>query len=595
MRRVLVPLLLSGLVLGSARAEPLVYFGDSNLKAAVEAALYISDPTAADMLGLYPSLNADCLGITDLTGLEYATNLEDLSLRFNLISDASPLSGLTDLRSLSLLSNRISDASPLSGLVNLELLDLERNLITDVSPIGGLHNLRSLCFHRDFITDVSPLLSLTCLEWLDLRENPLDNDSYNIYIPQIRANNPGVSLWCSPYFSGQLLLSSSVGGYVLNPGEGEFACFGGQIITVEARAEPGYRFVGFSGTLNTTENPVTFMINQNHQIRANFVSLLDTLHVDDDGRNDPGPNDPNESDPREDGTAAHPFDRVAEGVEVAAPGATVLVRSGTYRESIDFLGKSIAVVGIDPNDPHAAYPVLESTGTDSVVRFTSGEDANCLLRGFVITAGKAHSDMAIFCSGSSPTIANCLIVGNRATNEVGAPVYCVNSGPTFINCTIADNHGGDRGAALSLVDSPVTLVNSVLWNNTPQDILSTGAYQPAIRYSDTAGSWPGPGNIDADPQFAGNGYWVDRYRPGVVVSPGYFDAVSVPGDYHLRSQAGRWDSRTGAWVRDSVTSPCVDGGDPVTPVGAELAPNGGIVNMGAYGDTAQASRSSTSP
>jgi hypothetical protein len=591
MRTLPVVLLLSSVLLGPAWGQPPVHFVDAKLKAAVEDELWVSDPTPADMLGL-TFLHADCLGITDLTGLEYATNLVDLSLRFNLIQDVSVLSGLTGLQSLSLLWNQIDDISPLATLVNLESLDLEHNLITDVTAIGGLHKLRSLCFHRDFLSDISPLVTLTCLEWLDLRENPLNDDAYNIYIPQIKANNPGISLWSSSSFSGRLALSSSIGGYVLNPGEGEFTCRGGQIVILEARAEPGFRFVGFSGTLNTTENPVTFMINQDHDIRANFVSMRDTIYVDDDGPNDPWPNDPNAGDPGEDGTAAHPFDRVAEGVEVAAPGATVLVRPGTYRECVDFAGKPIGVIGLDPNDSHAAYPVLKSTGTEPVARFASHEDANSVLRGFVITAGTVHSDMAILCSGSSPTIANCLIIGNRLTSfSAGAVICCTDSSVTFANCTIADNYGGEKGAALSLVNSPVTLVNSILWDNTPRDILIAGTGQPSISYSDLAGGWLGPGNIDAAPLFARSTRWVDRYRPGVVVSPDYFDAVSVTGDYHLQSGAGRWDPTPGEWVQDAVSSPCMDAGNPASAVGAEPPPNGGTINLGAYGGTADASKS----
>jgi len=67
---------------------------------------------------------------------------------------------------------------------------------------------------------------------------------------------------------------------------------------------------------------------------------------------------------------------------------------------------------------------------------------------------------------------------------------------------------------------------------------------------------------------------------------------ALSGVNHLRSQAGRWDPKTGAWVRDTVTSPCIDAGDPESPVGREPFPNGGIINMGAYGGTANASKSS---
>jgi hypothetical protein len=46
-----------------------------------------------------------------------------------------------------------------------------------------------------------------------------------------------------------------------------------------------------------------------------------------------------------------------------------------------------------------------------------------------------------------------------------------------------------------------------------------------------------------------------------------------------------------SWVEDDATSPCIDAGDPMSPVGYEPFPNGGIVNMGAYGGTAEASKS----
>jgi hypothetical protein len=49
--------------------------------------------------------------------------------------------------------------------------------------------------------------------------------------------------------------------------------------------------------------------------------------------------------------------------------------------------------------------------------------------------------------------------------------------------------------------------------------------------------------------------------------------------------------RNGAWVKDDVTSPCIDSGDPGSPVADEPFPNGGRINMGAYGGTAEASKS----
>ena len=61
-------------------------------------------------------------------------------------------------------------------------------------------------------------------------------------------------------------------------------------------------------------------------------------------------------------------------------------------------------------------------------------------------------------------------------------------------------------------------------------------------------------------------------------------------DLHLKSLAGRYCPETGLWVIDDVTSPCIDAGNPSGPIGLEPFANGGYVNMGAYGATAEASK-----
>ena len=75
----------------------------------------------------------------------------------------------------------------------------------------------------------------------------------------------------------------------------------------------------------------------------------------------------------------------------------------------------------------------------------------------------------------------------------------------------------------------------------------------------------------------------------ISVNPQFANATA--GDYHLKSASGRWDPATLTWVKDSVTSPCIDKGNPATNCEAELWPHGGVVNLGAYGGTSQASKS----
>ncbi len=102
---------------------------DANLRAAIAAVLGKARGatiTAAEIARMN-RLVANNVGISDLTGLEFAVNLKWLYLSGNRITDISPLAGLTNLRRLYLSGNNISDVSALSGLTNLTELHLNDN------------------------------------------------------------------------------------------------------------------------------------------------------------------------------------------------------------------------------------------------------------------------------------------------------------------------------------------------------------------------------------------------------------------------------------------------------------------------------------
>ena len=174
-----------------------VHIPDAALRATIAAKLEIQDDTSItvdDMLKLTDLSSGDIdIDIVNLTGLEYATNLESLYLYANGIVDISPLKELTNLKNLSLGNNEIVDISPLKELTNLESLDLEDNGIVDVSPLKELTNLESLYLYANGIVDISPLKELTNLEELGLSGNPLSQESVEIHIPAIEANGTGVN------------------------------------------------------------------------------------------------------------------------------------------------------------------------------------------------------------------------------------------------------------------------------------------------------------------------------------------------------------------------------------------------------------------
>ena len=146
---------------------------DANLRAAIAEALGKSDTTVVsitiDEMTSLTWIDANNRGIQDLTGLEYAINLEDLYAPDNQITDLSPLSELINLRVLNVWHNPIESLSPIAGLSNLEHITLVGDGgISDLSPLAGLVKLRHFLSWGNPISDLSPLAGLTQLETLDI-------------------------------------------------------------------------------------------------------------------------------------------------------------------------------------------------------------------------------------------------------------------------------------------------------------------------------------------------------------------------------------------------------------------------------------------
>jgi len=161
--------------------------------------------------------------------------------------------------------------------------------------------------------------------------------------------------------------------------------------------------------------------------------------------------------------------------------------------------------------------------------FFKGEGADSVLRNFVIRGG----EYGIFCNGASPTLTNLTIVDN----QFGIAAYG-GADPNISNC--------------------------ILWYNENGDLFQCRARYSCFRDADET---DGQGNIRKNPLF---------------VDPN-------GGDYHLQSRYGRYWSEHEVWVLDEQTSPCIDAGDPRLFPRAERMPNGGRLNMGAYGGTPYAS------
>ena len=284
--------------------------------------------------------------------------------------------------------------------------------------------------------------------------------------------------------------------------------------------------------------------------------------------------------------------------------------------------------------------------------FHNAEDTNSVVDGFTIINGYVYDyGGGIYCNGASPIIINCALTNNKAVgipgwdwgmpgeDAYGGGIYCTtNSHLTIKNCIIADNEcrGGDggpggmglpgaggsayggaiyggnltiqncvianntasagngvgmgelpvgSGAVCYIVDSTVSITNSIIWDCLsfkPEIVLDSqdSSSVMAISYSDIQ---------DGQSQVETCTGCLLIWANNIDVNPRFANAAN--GDYHLQSQAGRWNPNSQGWIKDAVTSPCIDAGGLTSDWTAELWRHGKRINMGAYGGTPEASMS----
>ncbi|MCJ7777263.1 MAG: DUF362 domain-containing protein [Sedimentisphaerales bacterium] len=261
--------------------------------------------------------------------------------------------------------------------------------------------------------------------------------------------------------------------------------------------------------------------------------------------------------PVENTTASKRYNYIRHAVSDANSGDEIVVSSGIYYDNIDLGGKKLTITSANPNDPNIVAATIIN-GSSRAVSFSGGEDANCVLAGLTVTG----ANNGIYCSGASPTIINCRIVGNKGAGiKMG-----IQGDPTVINCIIAGNRGAgvEMWAAQSGRFIPYnyariynctivenfrqgiwggrpTITNSIIYNNgRGNNYVQIDGLEAKATFSDIQGSLSGEGNIDSDPQFVMPGYWDENGTPTETS-----DDFWVDGDYHLQ-----------------VNSPCINTGEP---------------------------------
>jgi parallel beta-helix repeat protein len=167
---------------------------------------------------------------------------------------------------------------------------------------------------------------------------------------------------------------------------------------------------------------------------------------------------------------------------------------------------------------------------------------------------------------------------------------------SFINCTFSDAQFGFeiwstennlfRNCIFSGVDA---FMFQFTGSSTRQNVMANCILTGVKGFDDPHRG--GKGEFD----FISSTFWKNGFK--TPEGSGNFESDPLfadpeKNDFHLKSQSGRWVPTTKSWAKDDVTSPCIDAGDPGSTYSAENEPNGGRRNIGVYGNTAEASKSS---
>lgn len=211
--------------------------------------------------------------------------------------------------------------------------------------------------------------------------------------------------------------------------------------------------------------------------------------------------------------------------------------------------------------------------------------------GGVLILGRAYMSFNVIKNNFCPTYGGAVFVDDGATAYMdheliynnstlldGAGIAVDNSATDsshvyLTNCTVVNNYSpGSLGGNAVYLDniSFGTLKNCIVTGNGDDFYIRSGSAL-TVTYTLSQEAFPGTANFTADPLFA--------------------DTLNE--DFHLKSIGGRYDPISLNWLIDGVHSPAIDAGDFTSTYNNEPAPHGNRINLGCYGNTIYASKSSS--
>ena len=221
---------------------------------------------------------------------------------------------------------------------------------------------------------------------------------------------------------------------------------------------------------------------------------------------------------------------------------------------------------------------------------------------------------------------NCLLDGVQIENSRATGLSLDRSSSfRMVRSAIWKNILSPQGAAVEVGSSGLAVENAVLWGSPVAISIAAGTltvsnsaleargsdgriylYSPAADLTNFRGDYNSYSRRDGaligeQEKLTGNNlYYNDMILWSGLVSSDAHSLTADPlfansddGDFHPKSPQGRFFN--GVWTNDAQRSPLVDAGNPLSGYTNEPAPNGEFINIGAFGNTGQASMTQTNP
>ncbi|MHC4945154.1 MAG: right-handed parallel beta-helix repeat-containing protein [Planctomycetota bacterium] len=328
------------------------------------------------------------------------------------------------------------------------------------------------------------------------------------------------------------------------------------------------------------------------------------------------------------------FSSIQTVLDTAAADGDVLIVApdvafgGPYVENLNFNGLGVLIKSAEGAD----MTTLDGGKAGSVVIFENGEGPDAILRGFKIVNGATLTwGGGIYCNASSPTLRDNLFTGNLASIE-GGGICCDNSQPTLRDNTFMGNWAGS-GGAICLTSSDAALTGNYLCGNIAE--LGGGLFSeesaPAIvnnafstNESRAFGVGKGGGIYlnASSPEFrnntvfknmaeeAGGGLYLEKQSAPTIqnslVWGNTAGADAQISDVEALAQVTYCDVEGGIWpgdgnisedpklaskmngelllrqdpVQEGIINPCVDTGDPASPLIDGTTRTDGVADTG---------------